>query len=62
MSKPICIDSALDSHNIKLSEYLRCSKHLEPIRSRFAIVSEINNDLVERSTVLQVRNATYVIM
>ncbi|CAF3450612.1 unnamed protein product, partial [Rotaria sp. Silwood2] len=44
---------AIGSHNIKIGEYLRDAEHLEYIRRRCSLVSEINTHLLERNTALQ---------
>ncbi|CAF1196590.1 unnamed protein product [Rotaria sp. Silwood1] len=46
--------TAIGSHNIKIGEYLRDSEHLEYIRRRCSLVSEINTHLLERNTALQI--------
>ncbi|CAF2802318.1 unnamed protein product, partial [Rotaria sp. Silwood2] len=45
---------AIGSHNIKIGEYLRDAEHLEYIRRRCSLVSEINTNLLERNTALQI--------
>ncbi|CAF4090711.1 unnamed protein product [Rotaria sordida] len=46
--------TAIGTHHIKIGEYLRDSEHLEYIRHRCSLVSEINTNLLERNTALQI--------
>ncbi|CAM4960319.1 unnamed protein product [Rotaria socialis] len=45
---------SINSHSIKIGEYLRDAEHLENIRRRCALVSEINTHLLERNTAFQI--------
>ncbi|CAF4472842.1 unnamed protein product, partial [Rotaria magnacalcarata] len=44
---------SINSHSIKIGEYLRDAEHLENIRRRCSLVSEINTHLLERNTAFQ---------
>ncbi|UJR13564.1 hypothetical protein I4U23_000577 [Adineta vaga] len=46
--------SPINTHSIRLGEYLRDSPHMEHIRQRSVLVADINTHLLERNTVLQV--------
>ncbi|CAF3786654.1 unnamed protein product [Adineta steineri] len=46
--------TAINSHSIRIGDYLRDSEHLEHIRQRCVLVPEINTHLLERNTILQV--------
>jgi hypothetical protein len=49
------IFSAVHTHHITIGDYYRDSKYTEYIRQRCVLIPEINTNLLERNTVLQVR-------
>ncbi|CAF1219323.1 unnamed protein product [Adineta ricciae] len=46
--------SAINTHHIRLGEHLRTSPHMERIRQCTSLVPNVNANLLERNTVLQV--------